>query len=385
LKSVDVPTLAVLADYSEEEWPSMDLVAEMFYKEACAQHADRVRSVFVRPPFHCRCRRLPVLGRSRWASRADRLLNRRWDYTRYIRQSAPDFDLFHICDHSYAHLVHALPAERTGVLCHDLDAFRCILGPGSSPRWHSYKAIARQLLSGLQRAALVFHDSAAVGREIVRRGLIDADRLVLAPLGVAPEFTSQPLDPDPALTLVPALTQGPFFLHVSSCIARKRIDVLLRVFAAARARRADLRLIQVGGQWTEEQREQIERLRIDDAVVQLRGIDRIALAALYQQAALVLMPSEAEGFGIPVIEALACGTRVVASDLEVLREVGGNACVYCTVANVPEWVETVSGLLDNRREAPDRATRLAWASRFTWQAHARTVLEAYQRLEPCVA
>jgi glycosyltransferase involved in cell wall biosynthesis len=114
--------------------------------------------------------------------------------------------------------------------------------------------------------------------------------------------------------------------------------------------------------------------------VQLRGLDRTTLAALYQQAALVLFPSAAEGFGFPVIEALACGTPVIASDLDVLREVGGEACVYCTVADIPQWVETVCGLLDRPQSAPDRATRLAWASRFTWQAHARTIVEAYQRL-----
>jgi len=261
--------------------------------------------------------------------------------------------------------------------------------------------MARRALYGLQKAAVVFHSTTSVRRQIEKYGLVDAERLVHAPYGVSPEFTAEPIDTAPAAKLVPGMDgQVPFLLHVGSCIARKRVDVLLDVFAGVRARHPEVRLVQIGGPWTAAQQEQIERLKIAPAVLQLRGIDRSALAALYQRAALVLLPSEAEGFGIPVIEALACGSLVVASDLAVLREVGGQACVYCTVADVPQWVETVCRLLDNPQgpravahgagahspdlrvvaRSPDRATRLAWASRFTWQAHARTILEAYERL-----
>ena len=78
----------------------------------------------------------------------------------------------------------------------------------------------------------------------------------------------------------------------------------------------------------------------------LRPADR-TLAAVYRRAALVLQPSEAEGFGLPVAEALACGTPVLASDLAVLREVGGEAAVYRAVGDVPAWS-------DGRARAPRR-------------------------------
>jgi glycosyltransferase involved in cell wall biosynthesis len=93
----------------------------------------------------------------------------------------------------------------------------------------------------------------------------------------------------------------------------------------------------------------------------------------------VLVPSEAEGFGLPVIEALACGAPVVASTLPVLREVGDTACLYCAVGDVTGWAETLDALLSGRYLPPPRALRLERARRFTWQAHARTVLEAYQQ------
>ena len=185
------------------------------------------------PPFRKRFSRIPWLGRRRAAFNADRLLNRLWDYPRRLRNRAAEFDLFHVCDHSYAQLVHALPAERTGVYCHDLDAFRCLLEPARErrPRW--FCAAARHVLRGLQKAALVFYSTGWVRERIDAHGLIDPGRLVHAPPGVSPEFTACPEELDQAAPF-PAPEGRPFLLHVGSCIPRKRIDVLLSVFARMR-------------------------------------------------------------------------------------------------------------------------------------------------------
>ena len=139
-----VPGMAVLCDYPEEGWPSMDLCAEMLLSQLGNCHADRVRAVKYCPSFRRRLGRLvPAMGRW-WGENADRLLNRFWDYPHHLRPRRKEFDAFHICDHSYAHLVHALPAERTGVYCHDLDAFRCLLEPGLEPRPRWFRAMARR-------------------------------------------------------------------------------------------------------------------------------------------------------------------------------------------------------------------------------------------------
>jgi glycosyltransferase involved in cell wall biosynthesis len=158
------------------------------------------------------------------------------------------------------------------------------------------------------------------------------------------------------------------------------MDVLLDVFAGVRQRHSDLRLIKVGGPWEPEHRDLIRWLGIDGAVSQLIGLDRQAVAALYRRASLTLLPSEAEGFGLPVLEALACGCPVVASDLLSVREVGGEAAVYCPVGDVPRWVETVAGILSGTHPIPPREARLARAELFSWQSHAATILAAYQEL-----
>jgi glycosyltransferase involved in cell wall biosynthesis len=96
----------------------------------------------------------------------------------------------------------------------------------------------------------------------------------------------------------------------------------------------------------------------------------------------VLLTSEAEGFGLPVIEALACGAIVAVSDIPVLREVGGAAVVYCPVADVSAWVKTVEQLLENPTSAPEYSLRLAQAQKYSWSAHAQTIANAYLQLLP---
>lgn len=361
----------------------MDVCAEMLARYAAVEHGSWLQADTVCPVFRRRAVGVPFLGRRRWAFNVDRLLNRWWDYPRALRGRRARFTLFHVCDHSYAHLVHRLPAERTGVYCHDLDAFRCLLDGRARPRPSWVKTMMRRVLAGLQKAAVVFFSTTATRDAIVAHGLVDSDRLVHAPYGTSPEYTPKSdLEEHGAETrrVIRSLDGHRFLLHVGSCIARKRIDVLLNVYARLRQSHPDVLLVQVGGDWTSEQRGQITSLRIGERVRQFRGLSRETLAALMRGASLVLQPSEAEGFGLPVIEALACDAPVVASDLPELREVGGGAAVYCRVADVPDWVRTVDRLLTSPELAPSSAIRLERASRYSWAGHARAILNEYRRL-----
>ncbi|HEV2948415.1 MAG TPA: glycosyltransferase family 1 protein [Gemmataceae bacterium] len=375
--------IGLVCDFIEENWPSMDLVAEMLWTHLQGPRGPGLRAERVRPAMIRRVTRLPWIKKKNAAFNADRLLNRFWDYPKHLRTRLQDFDYFHICDHSYAHLVHELPADRTGVYCHDLDCFRCLLEPDHErrPRW--FQAMSRRILRGMQKAAVVFCSTRITERRILQLGLIDQARLLYAPYGISPEFVPSPNYPASEASHRPG--NDPFLLHVGSCIPRKRIDVLLEVFAKVRTRLPELRLVQVGGQWTGEQLKQMTQLGIASAVRQFSGLDRETLAHFYRQARIVLQPSEAEGFGLPVIEALACGAMVVASDIPVLREVGSDAIVYCPVADVPRWVATIEKLLLHPAEAPDPKRRLAQARRFSWEHHAETIFQAYLRKRKAAA
>jgi glycosyltransferase involved in cell wall biosynthesis len=371
----NVSRLAVIFDAVEERWPSMDLVAEMLLRHLQTEHADRYAARGVHPHFSGLFQALPVLD-ARQAWNADRFVTRFVIYPAQLLGRRRDFELFHVSDHSYAQLIHVLPGERTGVFCHDLDAFECLIHPtGPVPAWR--KAIARSLLAGLQRASLVFYSTVQVREEIERAGLLPVERLVHAPYGVAEEFFHSDAVDELPEGVLPA---GPFLLHVGSSMARKRLDVLFGVFAALRARFPELSLVQQGAELTAEQKALVAKLGIGDAIVQPPKLSRAGLAALYRRAELVLLTSEREGFGLPLVEALAAGAAVVASDIPAFREVAGTAVAFCPVGDTDRWIDTVRRLLEVPSSRPSKDARNAAAQRFTWTAHATTIAEAYARL-----
>lgn len=361
--------LAVVRDFQAEGWPSMDLCAD----QLLAHLPNCVAPTVIAPRFRRLFSQVPVLRRATF--NADRLLNRHLFLPCLVGREAQHADFVHVVDHSYAHVASAVPPGRAGVYCHDLDAFRSLLEPQREWRPWWFRWLARRTLAGLKRAAIVFHSTADVGGQLRSRGVVPADRLVYAPYGVAAEFTptSTPVE-------LPVALDAPFLLHVGSNIPRKRLDVLLGVFATVRKRVPQLRLVQIGGPWPPRQVEQIARLDMGPFVTQARGLSREQLAELYRRAAIVLVPSEAEGFGLPVIEAMACGAVVIASDIPTLREAGGSAAIYCPFGDEPEWVDAVVRLLLDPALAPPRDTRLAHAARFSWREHARIIAEAYLAL-----
>jgi glycosyltransferase involved in cell wall biosynthesis len=127
-----------------------------------------------------------------------------------------------------------------------------------------------------------------------------------------------------------------------------------------------------------------------DSIIVLPHLDRRVLAAVYRRAAIVLLTSEREGFGLPVVEAMACGTPVVTSDLAAVREAGGGSAVYCSVGEVPEWADAISGLLLERSGDTDRWNKrrqdgVARAGGFTWSQYTLRMVQIYREVAGGVA
>jgi glycosyltransferase involved in cell wall biosynthesis len=382
--SVQRLRVAVIADYAEEGWPSMDLVAEMLMTHLAREHVKAIDAHLVRPPMRRRLTRVRAIAGRRRVKGLDRVAARLWDYPRALGPLANRFDLYHIVDHSYGHLVHVLPDARTIVTCHDVDTFRSVLQPREEPRSAAYRWMTRKILSGLGRAARVACDSDATRRALMTLAHLPEDRLAVIPNGT--DTGGQP-EADPAADFEAARLLGPRrapeLLHVGSTIERKRIDLLLDMFASVRRARPDARLIRVGGPFTAEQRVRARELGVLDAVVVLPFVDRATLAAVYRRSALALLPSEREGFGLPVIEALACGTPVVASDIPVLKEVGGAAVTYCAVGDRDTWAQTIVALLIERERDPvawrqRRDVGIARAQAFSWSRYTSGVCDLYR-------
>ena len=377
--------VAVLCDFLEEKWPSMDLNGDMLYHFLAKDHGREIDATQVRPDFHRRFMRIPILG-DRRAWNADRLLNRFVDYPHWLRRQRSPFDLFHVIDHSYAHLVHYLPPERTVVTCHDLDTFRCLLEPEKENRAGWFQAVARRILDGFRQAAHVICNSLATRDQLLHYGLVPAERITVIHSGVHPAFSAPPdaaADAEAARLLAPGSPDEIRLLSVGSTIPRKRLDVLLRVFASIREDFPKARLIRVGGPFTGAQLQLARELGVDHAVLVLPFLERNVLAAVYRHAELLLQTSEAEGFGMPLAEAMACGCPVVASDLPVLREIGGTACAYCPVGDVALWKRTVVRMLgEKQRGTPDfqRQKAQEQAARYSWAENARRTVQVYREV-----
>jgi glycosyltransferase involved in cell wall biosynthesis len=374
--------VGVVCDLREEGWHSMDLVADMLLDALPSVSAGQIAATRLRPPMIRRWTRLPVVGGGSRARLGDRLTGRLWDYPRWLRPRRGDFDVFHIVDHSYAHLIRELPADRTIVTCNDTDAFEAVRERAAS-RFDPSRLLAAHVLDGIARASHVACISEATRQDLISTGRVDPSRTSVAYLGAHPSCTPEP---DAAADAGIERLLGPRrfeVLHVSSTIPRKRIDVLLEMFSRFRTVQSDARLLRVGGPLTREQRRLAERLNVVDALVELPFLERPQLAALYRRASVVVLTSDREGFGLPVVEAMACGTPVIASDIPALREVGGTAALYCPPGDVARWAETLAHFQRDQSDAAAcerrRAACLEAAARFDWRRYAAQMAALYQQ------
>ena len=372
--------VAILADMLEEGWPSMDLAADMLLAELQRSHADRVEPRLVRPAL------IPVTAwrREEPPPTRDRVLNRYWLYRRAVRTVREWADVFHVIDHSYAHLVHGLPADRTIVTCHDIDAFvRSQRRGDDSSRLPSY--LVRRTATGLTKAARVICPSRATASALSSLGNVSHADIAVVPNGV-----DEPHGSVAELAHLGGELLGPVgryvdILHVGSTIPRKRIDVLLEVFADLCRTDPRVRLVRVGGTFTDEQRGHAERLGVTARIQQLPLLSRDQLLAVYRRAAVVVSTSEREGFCLPVVEALAAGTPVVVPDMPVFREVAGTAGVFVNPDKLSEWPTAIRSLLTERER--DQA---AWVlrrerartrgARFSWKTYASSMADQYVEL-----
>src|SRR5439155_11778632 len=122
---------------------------------------------------------------------------------------------------------------------------------------------------------------------------------------------------------------------------RKRIDVVLETFERVRRALPRARLLRVGGDFTPAQHGLMHRLGLHGGVTVLPKLSWDQVAAVYRRADVLLLTSEREGFGLPVLEALACGTPVVASDIPALRQTGGSVAASCLVVDVAACLPAV--------------------------------------------
>jgi glycosyltransferase involved in cell wall biosynthesis len=252
------------------------------------------------------------------------------------------------------------------------------------PEWYPYRrdwlrrAFYRR---SAKAAAQVLTDSVFSASEIVAAYGIAADRIAVVPLG-ASGFA--PADPDVPVDL-PAGVTTPFLLHVGDLHERRNlpmlVDALLEVrrhFGGAVA--MSLVLAGVDRGIGDGLCAIASEAGMPDAVIRLGVVEDERLQTLYRTATALAYPSLYEGFGLPVLEAMASGTPVIASRAASIPEVLGDAGILLSPDDVSEWTQAILRVTnDEHLRHAMRAAGLARAATFTWDRTARLTLDAYRR------
>ncbi|HEX5415940.1 MAG TPA: glycosyltransferase family 1 protein [Chloroflexota bacterium] len=235
-------------------------------------------------------------------------------------------------------------------------------------------------MHGLKRADLLLADSAWTRGTLIQHLGISGDRVRVVYLGVDTARFRPREVPDTFWSRYGLERGNRHLLYVGSEDPRKNLATLLRAFALVSPEWPELRLLKVGAAHHPAEHDRLielaESLGIAAKVRWLSTVGEEDLPLFYNAADLFVMPSYYEGFGLPVLEALACGTRVVSSNAAALPEVAGADCRLCP-PTVEGIAEAMREALASRADAKDTATRVAWAQRFSWTRTAAEVREAY--------
>ncbi len=174
---------------------------------------------------------------------------------------------------------------------------------------------------------------------------------------------------------------GNYLLYVGVINARKNVHGLIKAFTIVRDKRRDLKLVIISsytGYGGENAMDLIYKNR--DSVILMMNVNEADLLYFYNAAQLFVFPSFREGFGLPVLEAMACGTPVVTSRTSALIEVGGDAVEYVNPYDINDIADKISEVLEDERKRNQlRENGLIQASKFSWEKSARDLVDLWKR------
>jgi len=229
-------------------------------------------------------------------------------------------------------------------------------------RFSNANSVIQMKKKALQKADLIATISESSKKDLIHFHLIPEEKIRVVHLGVSDAFF--PCEHKQH-------TEKPYFLYVGSRASYKNYDLLERVFLNGDIKGYDL--LVVGGECALP-----SRSIGGGNVIRWCQADDDGLRLLYQQAVAFIYPSLYEGFGIPPLEAMACGCPVVASDIPVLREVLGNAVEYFDPLSGSSLVKHMKNTLEYNNSSMDSAVKQA--KKYTWMRTSKKFLDIYEDL-----
>ena len=251
------------------------------------------------------------------------------------------------------------------------------------PEWYPYRRDALRRFfyrRSATSATRVLTDSVFSASEITSAYGLDRDRVTVTPLGVDPAFANGAA----SLPALPPLVKAPFFLHVGDLHERRNLVMLVGALLAVRrlggpCAAASLVLAGVDRGVGAQLRAACAESGAAEAVVLLGSVQDDVLRALYRAAVGLVYPSLYEGFGLPLVEAMAAGTPVVGARAASIPEVVGDAALLLDPRDATAWRDALSRLVTDQSLREDlRARGRARAAAFTWERTARLTLDGYR-------
>jgi glycosyltransferase involved in cell wall biosynthesis len=277
-------------------------------------------------------------------------------------------DINHILDHSYAGILKYLNRRKTLVTCHDLI-------PLDYPEECSVLGlkIYRYNVSYLMHAAKIITNSEWTKKCILKHFSFNEKNIHVVYLGVSESF--RPLNNAEELRHKYNIKPNTI-LHVGNSSPRKNVELILRILAKKR----DLSLVKIG-RFTKQQIYFIKKNGVMDRIKNYISVDQNSLIELYNSVDVLVMPSIAEGFNLPILEAMACGCPVVCSRIEPFQELYDGFAVLASVYSMDEMIMKIEEIIRNPK-AHSRliADAVIKSKKFSWQACANETYKIYEDL-----
>ena len=289
----------------------------------------------------------------------------------FPRRIPAGYALYHVTSPLMgASVRHVAPAV---VTVHDVIPVRL---PGNAGPLRSL--VRRRHLRAVTAARGLIFVSAHARQEFLSFYDYPVERTAVIPEAAGGEFT--PGDSAAARAALALPASGPILLHVGAEEPRKNVGTLLDAVARLLPRYPDLLLVRIGGMRSRTRR-QIARLGLERHVRYRSGLSDAELVRHYQAADAFVFPSVYEGFGLPVLEALACGCPVVAGDAASVPEVTGDAALLVDPRDPDAFARAIGRVLEDAGlSASLRAAGPARAASFSWRRVAVETLAMYGRV-----
>lgn len=292
-------------------------------------------------------------------------------------------DIFHIIDHSSAHVAYWLQKKKSPVIitCHDLvqRVYPEILRDQSRIPALSL-AVWNYSVRGMEQSDRIISVSSNTAKDISKFLKINSEKITVIPNAVEPGFSVlSPHEIEKLRQVFRPNPKGIYLLNVGSTHQRKNILTVLQALKTLRDKEIPVYLWRVGGPLTAEQKAFVQQHSLHHLIIDLGLPDRTKLIQIYNSADLLLAPSLYEGFGLTILEAMACGLPVITSNTSSLPEVAADAAVLLDPLDIQGIVSSVLQITSHPETRHTLIHKgLARSKKFTWEHTAEQVAHVYE-------